>query len=143
MTENRSETIAGLVIDRKRKGRNVYSARAKRALVEACMRPGVSVAKMALTHGVNANLLRKWIRTHVGENPGAPQSGTGALTAMTLLPVTSANERVKVRGPVEQQESVSTESCIEIILSRATLLLRGRVDMRQLREVIDCVLARS
>jgi transposase-like protein len=30
-------------------------------LIEAALRPGVSVARMAQEHGINANLLRKWI----------------------------------------------------------------------------------
>lgn len=28
----------------------------------ACLEPGVSVSRLALEHGVNANLLRKWIK---------------------------------------------------------------------------------
>ncbi|MGZ8219137.1 transposase [Methylomagnum sp.] len=38
-----------------------YDPEAKRELVEACLRPGVSVARVALAHGANANLLRKWM----------------------------------------------------------------------------------
>jgi hypothetical protein len=53
-----------LVIRKKRDGRCVYSREGKRALVEACRRPGVSVAGIALLHGVNANVLRKWITHH-------------------------------------------------------------------------------
>ena len=64
MTESGSEIIAGLMVSRKRNGRCVYDPQAKNALVEACLRPSVSVAGMALRHGVNANLLRKWIRQH-------------------------------------------------------------------------------
>jgi transposase len=53
-----------LVVRKKRDGRCVYSREGKRALVEACLRPGVSVARIALLHGVNANVLRKWITHH-------------------------------------------------------------------------------
>ncbi len=28
----------------------------------ACLEPGVSVSRLALEHGINANLLRKWIK---------------------------------------------------------------------------------
>nr|WP_230944251.1 transposase [Burkholderia cepacia] len=31
-------------------------------MVEAALRPGVSVARLTQEHGINANLLRKWIR---------------------------------------------------------------------------------
>ena len=51
-----------LVISRKRDGRSVYDPVAKRELIEACMRPGVSVTKLARECGVNANQLSTWIR---------------------------------------------------------------------------------
>ncbi|WP_395832423.1 transposase, partial [Elstera sp.] len=35
----------------------------KARLVAACLEAGVSVSRLALEHGVNANLLRKWIKT--------------------------------------------------------------------------------
>jgi transposase len=41
--------------------RRRFDPQAKRELIQACLRPGVSVARMALEHGLNANLLRKWI----------------------------------------------------------------------------------
>lgn len=33
----------------------------KEAIVAQCLQPGASVAAVALAHGVNANLVRKWI----------------------------------------------------------------------------------
>ena len=44
-----------------RNGRRRYDPASKRRLVEACLQPGVSLAGLALRHGVNANLLRKWV----------------------------------------------------------------------------------
>jgi transposase len=44
-----------------RNGRRRYDPASKRRLVEACLQPGVSLAGVALRHGVNANLLRKWV----------------------------------------------------------------------------------
>ncbi|MBC7415298.1 MAG: transposase, partial [Herminiimonas sp.] len=32
-------------------------------LIEACLVPGVSISRMALKAGINANQLRKWIRS--------------------------------------------------------------------------------
>jgi transposase len=55
-----------LVVGHKRDGRSCYDREAKRELVEACLRPGISVARMALEHGVNANLLRRWIDQYRG-----------------------------------------------------------------------------
>jgi transposase len=47
--------------------RRRFDSQAKRELVEACLQPGVSIARLAIEHGVNANLLRKWIRQHQQE----------------------------------------------------------------------------
>ena len=44
-----------------RNGRRRYDPASKRRLVEACLEPGVSLAGVAMRHGVNANLLRKWV----------------------------------------------------------------------------------
>jgi len=64
MTEKITELSKRLVVGHKRDGRSCYDTEAKRELIEACMQPGVSVARMALQHGVNANLLRTWITRH-------------------------------------------------------------------------------
>jgi transposase len=61
MTEIDSEVVRRLVIERKNDGRAVYDPQAKAEVVRACRRPGMSVARMALQCGVNANLLRRWI----------------------------------------------------------------------------------
>ncbi|MCY1260032.1 hypothetical protein D9M68_100290 [compost metagenome] len=42
-------------------GKRDFDRRDKRQLVEACLRPGVSVSGMALKVGINTNQLRKWI----------------------------------------------------------------------------------
>jgi transposase-like protein len=64
MTERETEQLKQLVVGRKRDGRNCYDPAAKRELIESSMRPGVSVARIALDHGINANLLRTWIRKY-------------------------------------------------------------------------------
>ncbi|HJW57938.1 MAG TPA: transposase [Burkholderiaceae bacterium] len=43
-------------------GKRTFDSNGKRRLIEACLRPGVSVSGMALKAGINANQLRKWIR---------------------------------------------------------------------------------
>jgi len=42
-------------------GRRCFDPDGKRRLIEACGKPGASVAGLALKAGVNANQLRKWI----------------------------------------------------------------------------------
>jgi transposase len=49
------------VIGKTADGKNRYDRAGKRKLIEACQKPGASVAGLALKAGVNANQLRKWI----------------------------------------------------------------------------------
>jgi transposase len=66
----RVETISVL-----RNGRRRYDPASKQRLVEACLQPGVSLAGMALRHGVNANLLRNWVAKLPGTRPGMTTPG--------------------------------------------------------------------
>jgi transposase len=45
-----------------RDGRRRYDPASRDQLVAACLEPGVSVSRLALEHGVNANLVRKWVK---------------------------------------------------------------------------------
>lgn len=64
------ESTKLLVIGEGRNGRRRYDKASKRELVKACLLPGVSIAAMALSHGVNANLLRKWIHQYRQQHAG-------------------------------------------------------------------------
>jgi transposase len=46
------------------KGKRSFDPDGKRRLVEACRRPGASLAGLALKAGVNANQLRKWVEMY-------------------------------------------------------------------------------
>lgn len=47
-----------------RRRRRTFNPAFKAELVAACQHPGVSVAAVALDHGLNANLLRRWVTEH-------------------------------------------------------------------------------
>ncbi|MBA1220835.1 transposase [Pseudomonas fulva] len=38
-----------------------YSKMLKAQIVQKCLLPDVSIASVALRHGINANLVRKWV----------------------------------------------------------------------------------
>lgn len=40
----------------------VHSDDFKASAIAACMQPGISMAAVAMAHGINANLLRRWVR---------------------------------------------------------------------------------
>jgi transposase-like protein len=71
--ESDSEVLSGLVVKRIRDGRCRYDPQVKQELVRRSLQPGVSVAKLAMQHGVNANLLRKWITQRQSRNAIAAQ----------------------------------------------------------------------
>jgi transposase-like protein len=57
MTTNNQTSIASLTIKRR-----TYSAEFKQQIVQACKASEVSIASVALQHGLNTNLVSKWIR---------------------------------------------------------------------------------
>ena len=60
-----------------RRRRRRHSAEFKAMVIQGCMRPGVSMAAVALAHGLNATMLRKWITE--SERKGPPsQAGAAA-----------------------------------------------------------------
>lgn len=61
MKECKPQLSRPLIVGHGRDGRCLYDPEAKRELVEICLRPNISVAKVALEFGINANLLRKWM----------------------------------------------------------------------------------
>ena len=87
MTEQIIELKQRLVVGRKRDGRNCYDPQARRELIEASLQPGVSVAKLALVHGINANLLRKWISKYQRQGLADGSPPPSAAMAASFIPV--------------------------------------------------------
>ena len=88
----------------KTESRRRYSAAMKAQVVAACDEPGASVAKVALAHGINANVVHRW-RQLAREGKSAPaRTGEFIALPLTLAPETapaSADIRVELRrGPV-------------------------------------------
>lgn len=46
----------------KAKTRRKYEAELKQLILAECAQPGASVARVALSHGINANVVHKWRR---------------------------------------------------------------------------------
>jgi transposase len=60
MTEKK-DLRSRLVIGQKRDGRREYDDEARDELIRLCLRPGVSIARTAMEHDINPNLLRTWV----------------------------------------------------------------------------------
>ena len=54
------DTTTKEIVDGRRRRRE-HSAEFKARVVAACNSPGVSIAAVAMAHGVNANLARRWV----------------------------------------------------------------------------------
>ncbi len=57
-------------IEKQSRRRRYHSEAFKQSLITACCEPGASVAGIALTNGVNANQVRRWMRKCGIEVPG-------------------------------------------------------------------------
>lgn len=66
-----------------RRRRRLHSAEFKANAVASCMQPGMSMAAVAMANGVNANLLRRWVR-EAELRPGADRSEALAISTAPL-----------------------------------------------------------
>ncbi|WP_250508148.1 MULTISPECIES: transposase [unclassified Caballeronia] len=68
-------------------GKRRYDPEGKRRLIQACLRPGASIAGLALRAQVNANQLHKWIRLHEKANSARAARNTVEPSAAAFIPV--------------------------------------------------------
>jgi transposase len=68
-------------------GKRRYEPRDKRRLIEACLQPGVSVARMARDAGVNANQLWRWIKRHEAAREADNARNTTGVEPAAFVPV--------------------------------------------------------
>ena len=120
-----------------RTGRRTYSREYKLEVVEECSAPGASVAGVALSRRINANLVRRWI-----VRQRRVLSGKVAESPAMLLPVSVQRVSPADEAPADDGMSPTTKprrvgSAIEIELYGARIHLRGEVDAQALRAVLD------
>jgi transposase-like protein len=72
--------------------RRTHSDEFKAQIVAACSMPGVSTAAVAMAHGINANLARRWVQMAEGRAGGVP-----AKVAAKPKPKTKASAFVSVQ----------------------------------------------
>jgi transposase len=138
---SRVASISGVRVNRT--GRRSYTLEYKLDVVRQCGEPGVSVAAVGLAHGINANLVRRWIVRHQrARMDSTPKPGA------TLLPVTieAATARLETRAddPVDAapKRRRPEAASIEIELYGAHIYLRGGVDAQALKSVLDVLAQR-
>jgi transposase len=130
-----------LLVRLTRDGRSVYSRSGKQALIEACRIEGASIASIALSHGVNANLLHKWLRLDAQR----PRKAAGQVASLpsaepqaTLLPVQLAAAPPAVSEPAALAPALNVG--LSIVMGDARIVVdRASFDRAALRSVIDCL----
>src|SRR5450755_4445229 len=134
MSEKSADVVEGFVVGQGVSGRRTYSVAGKRALAELCKRPGVSVARTALMHGINANLLRRWMVKYSDAKASLIVAAPRFASAV-LVPVSTPVPRTR-------RALVASDPSIEITFAAATIRVRGEVDARALNVVLDCLARR-
>ena len=127
--------------------RRRYVAAFKRHLVELSLVPGASVAKIALDHRLNANILFKWRRQQLPELAhAAPKPPAGLLPVTVVEPeraaVQAPAQRSNASAPRKPQAGASATGVIEIDLPLGRVRLTGAVDLAAVRVVIEALSAR-
>ncbi len=96
--------------------RRRHSPEFKSQLVTAARRPGVSVAGIALAHGINANLLHRWMRKTPGASepralvPVRIETGRPLVHEAIDLTITRGDVQVGIRWPL-----VDAEGCARFL----------------------------
>ena len=94
--------------------RRTYTTEFRQGLVAQCQ-PGVSVSRIALAHGINTNLLRKWIDRYRNQLPASVSAEPSKLVA------------VQVELPVKAQTEAACTEPIEISLTKRTTHINIRI----------------
>jgi transposase len=132
--ENRRVSVEPVRVSRN--GRRYFSEAHKRAVVEKCLVPGASVSAVALAHGFNTNLVRKWIDKHQAARALARPAG--ALVPVSVLEAPRRSPTTNKRG-AGKRASEPPSGWIEVEVGVARVILRGKVDAEQLRVVLDAL----
>jgi transposase len=98
--------------------------------------PGVSVAKIALEHRLNTNLLFKWRQLYLRELAG-PRGDAPKMLPVTVEQISDASESTLPEPRAAAPSRSASAGCIEIELPRGRVRLRGAVDTEMLRSVLQ------
>ena len=97
-----------------------YSPAFKAQLVAACQLPAASIAALALAHGMNANVLHRWIKEHArsGCHQIAVTDSSGAAATSSPTP-----QFLPVQLPVQAIEQ-APHPVIRVELRKGTLTMQ-------------------
>ena len=110
--------------------RRVHGAEFKAQVLAECEQPGASVAAIALAHGLNVNLLRKWLVGRGIKRTGLPAPRTTATRTLpaagepaAAAPVQFIPVEFESAAPAADEATTSSTSDIHVELTRGGTLL--------------------
>ncbi|WP_293026014.1 transposase [Pandoraea sp.] len=126
-----------------RKGRPNYALAYKRQVAIAACEPDISVAKLAQSHGLNANMVFKWRRQYRAgllDGHGDEQTVLMPVALPSDLSTEVRAQRAPAMPAAELGRNSALASGIEIELNGARVRVTGTVDPIQLRLVLRCLM---
>ena len=137
MTEMNAELLARLVVGRKRDGRCTYDPQAKQALIDECLKPGVSVARVAMLYGLNANLLRTWIAKSGQPNPHHGLARTLPGKALASPAAFVAVQVTEPAAPTTAPAPAPAALCLHVRLPNGVALDVGQVPLETMAPMLQ------
>jgi transposase len=125
-----------------RNGRRYYDPVGKARLVEACLEPGISVARLALEHGLNANQLRKWVRDYQQRRSANEQRRAGQLpdpSAFIRVEASPARAVQHTGGIASRPAGLVPSARLQASMPNGVLLTLEGCDAQLLAVMIDAL----
>lgn len=107
-----------------RQRRRRHSEAFKAESIAACCQPGVSIAAVALSRRLNANLLRRWVAD--AEQAGRHRRGGGAVTRSLSAPIVASNDFIPLKMSAAATGSSSRAEAIQVDVRRGALTVTVR-----------------
>jgi len=103
-----------------RRTKRTYSADIKAELLAACRAPGASIAAVASAHGMNANVLHRWLKE--ASKPRQP-TGSGAGTGSTTLGEAGQSVPSFIALPLLTKSAEPMERQIHVEVRKGSLVM--------------------
>jgi len=96
--------------DTNRKTHRTYTPEFKAQLVAACQRPGSSIAALAGQHGMNANVLHRWLKEHLHSGRHQlVQADRRAIAAVAAQPAAFIPLALPAATPAPESQEIKIE----------------------------------
>jgi len=100
------------------RARRVHGAQIKSKVLAECSQPGASVSAVALAHGLNANLVHKWLRGHGLQRAGLKADAPAQAALAAAPPPTQATAVQFVAVGMSAQGQPADAGVLEVELRR-------------------------